>query len=89
MWAYPVYCANQVPSRRTHLLRLSGHVVRIDDSRLANAVQLKSGQRPAGRPMKPFKDVLKSVQHRPDNFGDGRTSDIFVAPNLLCRRFRV
>ena len=39
-------------------LRWSGHVVRMNDSRLPKALlygQLKSGQRPAGRPMKRFK----------------------------------
>ena len=31
----------------------------------------------------------QTVQHRPNNLEDGRTSEIFMAPNLLCRRFRV
>jgi len=45
----------------------SGHVVCMDGSRHPKALlyrQLKSGQRPAGRPMKRFKDVLKSYLRR-------------------------
>ena len=44
-------------------LRWTGHVVHMNDSCLPKALlyrQLKSGQRPASRPMKWFKDVLKS-----------------------------
>lgn len=50
-----------------HRLRWSGHVVRMEDTRLPKKIlfsELNTGDRPRGRPMLRFKNQLKKSQRK-------------------------